>query len=403
MLSILISRARNALGDPSLIAARAGGYAFSAGDQCWVDAEAFEDLVGQARRSAASGRHSAALYAFRSAVALWQGEPLTEGEDSRWAIAYRRHLRGLRQECLEGAAAVALEAGQPHVALAYAREASDLDRLSENALVLTMMSLAAVGSPAKAIDRFTRWRRLLANELGLDPSSRALALFERLLRDGVSGPPLSDDPAAEPTGSVCSVETLRGIRAAAILDVSSDAVWMLDRRWSVVYVNASGAELLGSRPRDVLGEDIRKVLPQVHDMGIVHRAEAAMNQGMPDCFRVYFSPFEVWLEAELHPTGEGLIVAMKRATRQVIAADRIRLAMGEVLAAATALDDWAADEGRQRPGRQGRARIPAAALDAIADATWLDDEQGQLSGPAARTEAAERPPRRLEIARTAGA
>ena len=198
MLSILVSRARNALGDPSLIAARAGGYAFSADDQCWVDAEVFEDLVGQARRSAASGRHYAALYAFRSAAALWQGEPLTEGEDSRWAIAYRRHLRGLRQECLEGAAAVALETGQPHVALAYAREASDLDRLSENALVLTMMSLAAVGSPAKAIDRFTRWRRRLANELGLDPSPRALALFERLLRDGVSGPPLPDDPAAEP-------------------------------------------------------------------------------------------------------------------------------------------------------------------------------------------------------------
>ena len=127
-----------------------------------------------------------------------------------------------------------------------------------------------------------------------------------------------------------------------------------------------------------------------------------MNEGMPDCFRVYFTPFEVWLEAELHPTSEGLIVAMKRATRQVIAADRIRLAMGEVLAAATTLDDWAADDCRQRPGRQGRARIPEAALDAIADATWLDDEQEQLSGPAARIEAAERPPRRLEIARSAG-
>jgi DNA-binding SARP family transcriptional activator len=375
-LSILVSRARHALGDPRLIVAHAGGYAFSADDQCWVDAEAFESLVTHGRRSAASGHQSAALYAFRSAVALWQGEPLTEDEDSRWAIAYRRHLCRLRQECLEGAAAVALEAGQLNVALAYAQEASDLDPLSENALVLLMSSLAGLGSPAKAIDRFTQWRQWAASELGLDPSPRVLALFERLLRDGVGGPPLPDDAdkAREAIAPASCAERLRGSRAATILDASSDAIWMLDRRWFVVYVNAYGAELLGSRPADVIGEDIRQVLPQVRGLGIVRRAAAAMDDGMPGCFRLYFPPLEIWLDAELHPTGEGLIVVMKRATRQVMAAERILLALGEVLTVADELDDWVADPGPARSGRHVKARIDASTVDAIADATWLDDE-----------------------------
>lgn len=398
-LSILVSRARHALGDSSLIVARGGGYAFSPDDQCWVDAEAFEGLVRQGRRSAAAGRQSAALYAFRSAHALWRGEPLTEGEDSRWAIAYRSHLCALRLECLEGAAAAAIEAGQPNVALAYASEASDLDPFSESALVLLMTSLADVGSPAKAIDRFAQWRRQLASELGLDPSPRALALFERLLHDGVSGPPLPHDTAAQSTGSVCSAEHLHGSRAVTILDASSHAVWMLDRRWSIVYVNAYGAELLGGRPADVLGEDIRQVLPQVHDIGIVHRAEVAMDEGMPDCFRLYFPPFEIWLDAELYPSTDGLIVVLRCATRQVIAADRIRLAISEVLAAANAFDDWVADDGPQRSGRHGRERITAATVDAIADAMWLDDETEQSVGPAAGAEAGDRP--RLKIARSA--
>ena len=375
-LSTLVSRARHALGDPGLIIAQAGGYAFSPDDQCWVDAEAFESLVRHGRRSAASGHQSAALYAFRSAIALWQGEPLTEDEDSPWAIAYRRHLCGLRQECLEGAAAVALEAGQLSVALAHAQEASDLDPLSERALVLLMSSLAGLGSPAKAIDRFTRWRGRAANELGLDPSPRVLALFERLLRDGVGGPALPGD--ADAAGSSTAPENcpdqLRGSRAAMILDVSSHGIWMLDRRWLFVYVNAYGAELLGSRPTDVIGEDIRQVLPQVHDMGIVRRAEAAMNEGVPGCFRLYFPPLEIWLDAELHPTRAGLIVVMKRATRQVIVADRIRQALSEVLTVADEIDDWVADPGPKRSVRHVKVRLDTSTVDAIADATWLDDE-----------------------------
>ena len=68
------------------------------------------------------------------------------------------------------------------------------------------------------------------------------------------------------------------------------------------------------------------------------------------------------------------MVVMKRATRQVIAADRIRLALSEVLTVADELDGWDADPGAKRSVRHGRARIDASTVDAIADATWLDDE-----------------------------
>jgi hypothetical protein len=109
-------------------------------------------------------------------------------------------------------------------------------------------------------------------------------------------------------------------------------------------------------------------------MGIVRRAEAAMDEGVPGCFRLYFPPLEIWLDAELHPTRAGLIVVMKRATRQVIVADRIRQALSEVLTVADEIDDWVADPGPKRSVRHVKVRLDTSTVDAIADATWLDDE-----------------------------
>src|SRR4051812_5074168 len=77
-LAVLASRARRALGESSLILACQGGYVFADDDRCWVDAEAFAAAAERGRVSLASGDAAAALGSYRSALALWAGDPFME-------------------------------------------------------------------------------------------------------------------------------------------------------------------------------------------------------------------------------------------------------------------------------------------------------------------------------------
>src|SRR2546427_655773 len=77
-LTVLVPRARHALGDPALILTGPGGYSFAAGEACSVDAETFLDRVRAGRSLLAAGSATAALRALEEALDLWTGEPLAE-------------------------------------------------------------------------------------------------------------------------------------------------------------------------------------------------------------------------------------------------------------------------------------------------------------------------------------
>ena len=186
-LAVLASRARHALGESSLILARPGGYVFPDDDRCWVDTEAFAADAQQGRRSLASGDAAAALRSYRSALALWAGDPFMENLYQEWAQGYRRLFSQLYEEALEGAARAALELGQAAVALHFAGILVERVPLHEGGQLLLMRAHAEAGDPAAAIGLFHDWRRLLADELGLDPCSEAFELYQRIVRREPSG------------------------------------------------------------------------------------------------------------------------------------------------------------------------------------------------------------------------
>ena len=77
-LRVLVTLARHAFGDASLLQAGPGGYAFSTAPTCVVDAEVFLAKLHAAQEATARGRHEDALRAFRRALQIWGGEPLAE-------------------------------------------------------------------------------------------------------------------------------------------------------------------------------------------------------------------------------------------------------------------------------------------------------------------------------------
>ena len=181
-IEVLVSRARRALGDPSLIITVPGGYAFAGQELASVDAEVFVAAVKAGREALAAVRPLPALEHFREALEGWAGEPLAEDAYADWAQDYRRAMAHVHLEALEGAAAAALAAGHPGEAVGLAEQAVSLEPLREASHLLLVEGLAAAGDQAGALAAFAAFRERLASELGLDPSPQAAELERRILR-----------------------------------------------------------------------------------------------------------------------------------------------------------------------------------------------------------------------------
>ena len=344
-LAVLASRARHALGESSLILVSQGGYVFADDDRCWVDSEAFAADAERGRMSLASGHARAALRSYRSALALWTGDPLVENLYEEWAQAHRRLLVRLYEEALEGAAKVALQLGQAAIALHFASILIERAPLHEEGWLILMRAHAEAGDPAAAIARFHAWRRLLADELGLDPCAEMSELYGRIIgcepaSDPIrpeGGTPTSSSPAAG--GPVNQREMLEPSRE--ILDWISDAAFVLDPGGRFLYVNRRAAELAGRMAGRLIGRTVREVFPEEWSPGFSACVEAALKEQAPGSFRGFCPSVSAWLEAALYPGGRGLLALLHDVSGQVLAEEQVHRALAGVEASRRELESLA--------------------------------------------------------------
>jgi predicted ATPase len=160
-----IRRDRLALADGELDAAQARALLAQAREQT-DPAEAYA-LVGRAR-------------------GLWRGAVLPDLGEVAPLAAWTVALDELRREVEDRHLAGAIEAGHASEAVGLAREAVAADPLREPAVRLLMRALAATGRGAEALREGYAYRRRLADEAGLDPTS-ALGTLERAIASSVGG------------------------------------------------------------------------------------------------------------------------------------------------------------------------------------------------------------------------
>jgi DNA-binding SARP family transcriptional activator len=187
-LQVLVTRARRALGDRSVLLTGARGYSFVADDRCIVDAEVFQAAVATGRERLAAGQGALALRELREALERWGGDPLPEDAYDDWAQEYRARLTRVHIRALEDAAAAAMAVRDPVQAVAFAQEAVTRDPLRESAYLLLARATTASGDPAAALAALENLRRRRADELGLDATVEARDLERRILKDEPLGP-----------------------------------------------------------------------------------------------------------------------------------------------------------------------------------------------------------------------
>ena len=178
----------------------------------WIDAAAFSSLANEARTHARAGQHAQVVRIAREAEALYVDDiELPVSADSVWVHEARESLATLRGDLLADAA-------QSAIALRWYREAEDLarrahrsDRMAERPHRLLMAAYAGMGETERALRVYDRCRRVLADELGIDPSPATQTLHLQLLNGrGAAGSP---PPATPPKAAV-----------APLLDRVSDVV-----------------------------------------------------------------------------------------------------------------------------------------------------------------------------------
>jgi DNA-binding SARP family transcriptional activator len=116
------------------------------------------------------------------ALSLVRGEVLDDEPYAEWAVELRDVYQARVLEARLDAAQVALAECDYSAALRHAEKAIGMDRFSDPAHRLAMLSLYALGRQHEALQAFARLRTILDEELGLEPMPDTRALQSAILR-----------------------------------------------------------------------------------------------------------------------------------------------------------------------------------------------------------------------------
>src|SRR4051812_33685075 len=204
-LQLRVSKLRRALaaeGAADVLGRDGAGYRLDI-EPDTVDVHRFTRLVEAGRRTGDANR---AVEAYDAALSLWRGEPLVDFAGEHWTTVESVRLTELRL------AAVAERAERLLTLGSYEQVVADLEpvvtevQTREKLVGQLMTALFNAGRQAEALELFDHTRRVLADELGIDPSRELRGVMEQILRQD---PGMTPVRASWPTGHPLDVGSVR--------------------------------------------------------------------------------------------------------------------------------------------------------------------------------------------------
>jgi DNA-binding SARP family transcriptional activator/predicted ATPase len=194
-LSQALSRLRRILddkhADPPFIDVTRQTLQFNPASDHWLDAVAFTRALEGCEKHAHAKLEGCGecLERLEGAAALYRGAFLVgfsiadSAPFEEWALLHRERLHRLAQETLGRLAHCYAASGEYEKALLHAWRQVELDPWREAAQRGLMRLLALSGQRGAALAQYEVCRRLLAEELGVEPAQETTALYE-VIRDG---------------------------------------------------------------------------------------------------------------------------------------------------------------------------------------------------------------------------
>ncbi|WP_327676500.1 AfsR/SARP family transcriptional regulator [Kitasatospora sp. NBC_00458] len=188
-LQTLVGRLRRTIGRDQ-VGSGPAGYWLTDPD---TDLAEFQRLAGEGRGALEQGDHVSAAERLRAALALWRGPALADLPD-RSGPATR--LEAQRDEARRHRITADLGLGRAAELVAELAELAEQQPLDEPVQYLMVRALHESGRTAEALRHYERTRRLLADELGVDPGRRLQSLYAELLAPADAGDQPARGPAA---------------------------------------------------------------------------------------------------------------------------------------------------------------------------------------------------------------
>jgi DNA-binding SARP family transcriptional activator len=165
--------------DQDVIKLVGDGYTLRLGSAL-LDLNVFEQLTREARAARTGGNPAQAAALFCDALALWQGSPLA-GLPGPYAEAQRARMAEGHLSAAEDGLAASIGSGGHAAAIPQLQELLAAHPLRERLSELLMLALYRSGRQADALRVFGGSRRLLQDELGIDPGPSLREMHQRIL------------------------------------------------------------------------------------------------------------------------------------------------------------------------------------------------------------------------------
>ncbi|MER0243514.1 BTAD domain-containing putative transcriptional regulator [Streptomyces sp. HSW2009] len=175
------SRLRKSFGnDAAALVSESGGYALRVAADA-LDLDHAERLAAEAEKAKAAGERASARDLIAQALDLWDGEPLA-GLPGPYVDNQRTRLLEWRISLVEMRLDLELELGHHTETISELTALTAVHPLRERLRELLMLALYRSGRQAEALAVYADTRRLLAEDLGVDPRPELAALQQRILQ-----------------------------------------------------------------------------------------------------------------------------------------------------------------------------------------------------------------------------
>jgi DNA-binding SARP family transcriptional activator len=259
------SRLRKVL-DPGVLVSESGGYAVRRLPEGALDLAVAQDLATEAEKARNAGDLCHARDVLGRALAQWDGEALA-GVPGPYAEAQRVRLEEWRLQLLESRLDMDLEQGCHAEAVSELTALTAAHPLRERLRELLMLALYRSGRQAEALAVYADTRRLLAEELGVDPRPGLKELQQRILQ---VDPGLAEPSAPMPAPVTAPVRPAQ--LPATVPDFTGRASFVGEL--SEVLASAEGRVMAVSALAGIGG--VGKTTLAVH---VAHQARGAFPDG----------------------------------------------------------------------------------------------------------------------------
>ncbi|MGC8920316.1 tetratricopeptide repeat protein [Streptomyces jietaisiensis] len=261
------SRLRKALG-AEVLHSESGGYALRLSEGDELDLLRAQELVADAEKARSSGDLGRARALLDEALALWDGESLAH-VPGPYAETQRTRLEEWRLQHLESRLDMDLEQGRHGEAVSELTALTATHPLRERLRELLMLALYRSGRQAEALAVYADTRRLLTEELGVEPRPGLRELQQRILR---ADPALAEPPAAEPEPAAAPVRPAQ--LPATVPDFTGRSAFVTELGEVLASADASGRVMAVSALAGIGG--VGKTTLAVH---VAHQARGAFPDG----------------------------------------------------------------------------------------------------------------------------